>query len=556
MTLVLAALAAVHLVDAAQAKPPAASAAPSSVIATARISGTVMNAADDMPLPRARVTAVSRELPESRVVITGPDGKYAIGDLPAGSYSITATRTGFAPFAYGQGRSVTGTPVAVGAGQQIANLDLPLLAAGVITGRILDEDGAPFAGATVDALINRFQNDHDTRVSVATVQTDDRGEFRLFGLAPGPYYVSAADPAFASVSSPKGVLHYSPTYYPGTPLADQARTVTVGAGTPPHVEFKLQIVPPARVSGQLVAYDSRPLLSGAIMMSPVEGQGVPLVAPDEPAIYPDGRFSFNGVAPGHYQIRARGQTEAAAPAIFAVYSVEVFGRDADGVRMTLRPGATLDGTVSVESVRGTRPPELSGLRVRAPLVDGNAFEDSLTGAVQPNGRYTLRGIIEGSHQIVVDGLEPPWFLKSVRYHGSDITDLQLTVEEREQLHDLRIVISDASSLVSGVVRNPRQRPVANAGVLICPAIPMYRIRTNRRLRITFTDQQGRWSVAGLPPGDYFAVAGPAIHEGDLGRRDRLEALLTIGTPFRVDSEDARTTLTLQVSPAVSAPAVR
>src|SRR5262249_8075495 len=154
----------------------------------------------------------------------------------------------------GQGPSVTGTPVPVATGQGLTGIDLPLIAGGVIAGRILDEDGAPFAGATVDALINRFQNGGEMLFSVANAQTDDRGEFRLFGLAPGAYYVSAGDPAFASVSTPKGVLHYSPTYFPGTTRADQARTVTVGSGAPLRVEFTLQLVPPSRIAGQLIAY--------------------------------------------------------------------------------------------------------------------------------------------------------------------------------------------------------------------------------------------------------------------------------------------------------------
>jgi hypothetical protein len=75
------------------------------------------------------------------------------------------------------------------------------------------------------------------------------------------------------------------------------------------------------------------------------------------------------------------------------------------------------------------------------------------------------------------------------------------------------------------------------------------------MRITFTDQQGHWSVAGLPPGDYFAVAGPMVHEGDLTRRDRLAALQAVGTPFRIDAEGARTTVALKVTP-VPASAVR
>jgi len=552
MTLVLAAVAVAQLAGGGRTRPatPPAAAQAQPAAGTAQISGTVRNAADDTPLARARVAAVSPGLPDPRVVITGADGKYTISDLPAGAYTVTATRSGFAPFTYGQARTITGIPVNVTSGQQVTGIDLPLVAGGVIVGRILDEDGAPFAGATVDALVARFQGGNDMLFSVASATTDDRGEFRLFGLAPGSYYVSAGDPAFAAVSTPKGVLHYSPTYYPGTTQADQARTVPVGAGDPPRVEFKLQLVPPARISGTLVPYNARQLINGAIIMSPLEGEGVPMVAPEDPQLFPDGRFVFNGVAPGRYQILARGQTDPDAAALFAVYSIEVLGDDVDGISMTLRPGAILDGVVVVDSPRGSKPPDLTEMRVRAPLVDGNTFGDSLTGGVQANGSYVLRGIMKGDHQIVVDGLMPPWVLKTVLYRGSDITDLQLPIEGNEQLHDVRIVITDVAAVVSGVVENARRKPVANTGVLVCPKVPVFWVRTSRRMRVAFTDQQGRWSVAGLPPGEYFAVAAPFVDESDLGRHDRLEALKAMGTPFSIDSDASRPTLTLTLNAAV------
>jgi hypothetical protein len=548
-------VAAAHL--AVQTKPaPSTPPAQPTIAGTARISGTVKNAADDAPLSRARVMAVSPGLPEPRVVITGGDGSYTIADLPAGPYTITATRTGFAPFTFGQGRSLAGTPVSVTTGQQLAGIDLPLTAGGVIVGRILDEDGAPFAGATVDALINRSQNGKEVLFSVAGAQTDDRGVFRLFGLAPGAYYVSAGDPAFASVSTPKGVQHYSPTYFPGTTAADKARTVTVGGAAPPRVEFRLQLVPPARIAGQLVTYDARQLLNGAIIMSPLEGEGVPMVAPEDPQLFPDGRFIFSGVAPGRYQIRARGQTGPQAAALFAVYPIEVLGDDVDGIRLTLRPGAVLDGVLVAKAHAGAKRPDLTTLRVRAPLLDGNAFDDSLSGLVQANGNYSLRGIIKGDHQIVVDGLVAPWMVESIHYRGTDITDLKLPVNEREELRDVRIVITDRSGEVSGVVQNPRQLPVANTSVLVCSKMPVFWTRTSRRLRVTFTDQNGRWRVGGLPPGDYFAVASPLIDESDLGRHDRLAALQTIGTPFHVDSDAARPTVTLPLASVIPAAVVR
>jgi protocatechuate 3,4-dioxygenase beta subunit len=554
MTLVLAAVAVAQLTAVQSA--PSATAAPAQS-ATGSISGTVKNGADDTPLPRARVTAVSADRPEPRVAIAGADGKYAIGDLPPGSYTISATRTGYAPYAYGQGQNAAGEPVRVAQGQQVAGIDLPMTAGGVISGRILDEDGAPFAGATVDALVMRSLNGIQTLTSAASAATDDRGEFRLFGLAPGSYFVSAADPAFASVRTPKGVQRYSPTYYPGTPLADRARRVTVtGSGEPPRVEFKLQLVPPANVSGRLIGDDGRALVGGTIVIKPVEGEGLPAEVPDQMEILPDGRFRFVNVAPGRYQIRARAQTDPAAAALFAVYSIEMSGTDVGGIQMVLRPGAVLDGKVIVESSGGRRPPDLTTLRVRAPFIDGTAFGDSLTGLVQPDGSYALRGVMKGVHQIAVDGLPDPWVLKSVTYRGSDITDVPLAVEERQRLRDIRIVISDAAAEVSGIVVNARKLPVASTGVLVGARVPVFWMRTSRRLRVTFTDQAGRWRIAGLPPGEYFAVAAPMVDHGDLGHRDRLEALAAAGTPFSLESDAARPRLTLQLTPVVPAAAAR
>ena len=539
----------------AQAAAPAQK--PAGGPGTAVISGTVRGAGDDKPIARARVVATADVLDEPRATITNSDGTYSFTDLPAGAYIVSATRTGFAAQAYGQARVITGTPITVATGQHVANIDLSLTPGAVIVGRILDEDGSPFAGAVVEALVTRVEGGSNMLFSIASSQTDDRGEFRLFGLGPGEYFISAQDPAFRAVSSPRGVQHYSPTYYPGTPYADQAKTVAVGAtGTPPRVEFRIRLVPPARVTGQLIAYDGRPLLSGAVIMSPLEGEGVPMVPPEDITIQPDGRFQFGHVVPGRYQIRARGQTDPAGAALFAVFPTDVLGSDIDGISMTLRPGALVDGSLQVDAKRGSKAPPLSTLRVRAPFSDGNTFGDALTGTVQSDGTFAIRGVMSGAHQFVLEGLQPPWVLKSVTLHGSDITDLEVPITDREQLHDVRVTITDASSDVSGVVQSARNVPVPNVGVMVFSRVPLFWLRTNRRVRVTYTDRDGRFDVIGLPAGEYLAVASDTIDESDLGHRDRLQALQAYAVPFRLATDDGRATLTLHLTPAVPMPAVR
>ena len=524
-----------------------------------RIGGIVKSASDDTPIGRARVSATSDVLPEPRVTLSEPDGKYALTDLPPGSYTVSATRTGYAPQTYALGRSITPTPIVVGGAQRLPAIDFALVPGGLIVGRILDEDGSPFAGAMVDALVTRSNNGTDTFQSVASSQTDDRGEFRLFGLAPGLYYVSAADPAFRAVSTPKGVLHYSPTYFPGVAFADQAKAVTLsGSGEPPMVEFALKLVPPSRVSGRLSAENGRQLFSAALIMSPVEGVGVPMVPPDDPKLLPDGTFSFGEVVPGHYQIRARGETDPGGIALFGTFTLQILGNDVQDITIFLHQGAVLDGRVSVSNTRGTKAPHASSIRVRAPFVDGNAFGDSLTGTVQADGTFALRGMMKGAHQVVVEGLPPPWIVESVFFRGTDITDVQFDVVQREQFRDVRLTISDTGREVTGVVQNARQLPVANTAVLVFPRVPLFWVRTNRRMRIAYTDRAGRFTVPGLPAGEYYAVASLAVDESDLGRGDRLLAWERVATQFELAADRTRTTITLPLvaPPAAPLPARR
>lgn len=513
-----------------------------------QISGVVTSAADGTPIARARVVAQSGEV-EAHVALTDAGGKYALAQLPAGSYTLTVTRTGYAAFTYRQGRRAA---VEIAANQPGRTIDVALERGGHIAGRILDEDGTPFAGAIVDASVARFQDGRDELVPVASGRSDDRGEFRLYGLPAGAYFVSAADPAFRSVAAPAGARRYSPTFHPGVAAPDQAKPVMVtGAGEGPRVEFRLQLVPPARVSGQLVPFNARELLSAAIVMTAAGGGGAPPLASEDPSILPNGHFTFGHVPPGRYQIRARGQTDAGGPALFAVFSIDVLGSDIQGLRLPLRPGATIDGTLAVQSRHDTRPPPLTTLRVRMPAIDGSSFGDALTGTVQPDGSFALRGVMKGAHQIAVDGLQPPWSVREIRYRGTNVTDRVIEVDEEEQLRGVRITVDDLWSTVSGVVQDRHNRPVPHAGVLLYSPVPLHWLRTSRRMRVAYTDERGHFSIGGMPAGEYLAIASMSIDEGDLGRRDHLDALRAFATPVRLASDDSRASVTLQLAAAVA-----
>ena len=185
--------------------------------------------------------------------------------------------------------------------------------------------------------------------------------------------------------------------------------------------------------------------------------------------------------------------------------------------------------------------------MRAPFADGTFFGET-PAAVQSNGLFAVHGLMKGAHQLVVDGLTPPWVVKSVVFRGSDITDRQLDVNVAEHVRDVRVTITDESSLVQGVVRTPRDEPAAYTGVLVFSQVPLFWIPTNRRMRAASTDADGRFSIPGLPAGEYVAIAATSADAGDLGRPDRLREFQAKGVPFRLASDGARADVKLQVIP--------
>ena len=133
-------------------------------------------------------------LPESHfAATTGPDGRFAIEHVPPGSYRLYAFQSGgYVPAEYGQhsprGR---GTIFDLVAGQKMTDVQLALTPTGSISGRVYDRDGEPAGRAIVQALRPYYRDGTRALTIVQSVLTNDRGQYRLFWLPPGRYYVTA-----------------------------------------------------------------------------------------------------------------------------------------------------------------------------------------------------------------------------------------------------------------------------------------------------------------------------------------------------------------------------
>src|SRR5438477_7088972 len=282
---------------------------------TAIIRGRVVAADSGTPVRRAQVRAQAGELRANRLVNTDAQGRFEFKDLPAGRWNLTASKAGYMTLRYGQKRSFeAGTPIEISDGQLMERADFALPKGAAITGRIFDEYGDPVANARVQVL--RYQTVQGQRRLTPAGggdQTDDTGAYRIYGLAPGDYYVSgtlrAGNGPFLDDQN-NDTTSYASTYYPGTGNVSEAQRLTLGVGQEqPNVNFALQPVHTVKIAGTALNSSGAALSNGMVTLMPAEGIGGPGGGPvmfafggGNGRVRPDGSFTIANVAPGNYTL--------------------------------------------------------------------------------------------------------------------------------------------------------------------------------------------------------------------------------------------------------------
>src|SRR4051794_19124789 len=281
---------------------------------TAVIRGHVFDAGTGQPLRKAQVRVFAPELRENRLATTRVDGGYEIKDLAAGRYQLNASKGSFVQLQYGQSRPFEpGKPLEVANGQTIEKIDFSLPRGGIITGRILDEFGDPASDVQVMAMRYQYIQGRRQLTPVGRpATTNDIGEYRVYALPPGQYFLSATLRNFSFDAASDDRSGYAPTYYPnGASIAD-AQRISIGVGQViGDISFALSPTRLARVAGTAVDSDGKPLAGSTIIMMQISGAMMMSTAGGQ--IRPDGSFSIANVAPGDYIMQAISNTSGSGP---------------------------------------------------------------------------------------------------------------------------------------------------------------------------------------------------------------------------------------------------
>ena len=528
----------------ALAQPPRDTPATAVAAGTAVISGIVVSdETPPRPLRRARVSLIESGLRLARTAIAHDNGSFRFDRLPAGSYTVRVLKEPYVALAAGAARPArAGTVVSVKDGET-RQLTLRMARGGVITGVVTGSDGQPLSGVAVSAMVYRYQSFMAERrllpasigptgpMTGASGLTDDRGMYRLFGLAPDDYYIVAAVrplTAIGDIHTPQGgrPVTYSQVYFPGTTVASQATAITLAtAEERGGADIALQYVPTARIEGTVVSSQSGVQPPFSVMLL-ANQTGADIGTRQSTMTNAEGAFAFRSVAPGPYVVVARASVRPAAssvpaPPLMAIADVNIDGEDVGNLTLTLQPGLVLSGKLTFE---GAQPPavDFTKLKVTLPLMLSTAGGMPATTTplqFDASGGFTIQGVVPGVVRIggnaPVQGVRTPlgpWWLKSIAIDGREMLDRP--IELRQSSTNVTVTFSDRASMLSGRVLDVQSQPLPAATVVAFSTDQASWFSNSRRIAGVRAGVDGTYSIRNLPAGEYFVAVSYDVEQNE------------------------------------------
>jgi hypothetical protein len=488
----------------------------------------VLAAGEVTPIRKARVT-LSPGSDDRDPVLTDDEGRFQFSDLPAGRYSVRATKAGFAPTTFGARRFLDrSTPILVTSGAVVDRIDIRMPRGAAITGRVLDDLGDPIVDVTVSAGRVISTDGHPSLASAASAQTDDLGEYRLSGLDAGRYIVKTG---LGTVIEWNATGSGWPSmYFPSTPSLSQAQSVPVRAGEEMSaIDFQLSPMVTPTVTVGVTDALGQPARGAVnlVSMSTID-------ATDRTARLEDG-YAWAGAPPGDYVlvVRAR-QGVAIAPL--------TVGSDDVSISLVTKPAGRMSGRVVYE---GTARARAAGLALEAIAHDEHLSEAQMmraTATINRDDSFTLPDLI-GARLFRVRGAGG-LRLKSLTIKGQSLLDGPVTFAGGENWTDVVAVVTDEWAELRGTVVNGTDA-VTDYSVLVFPEDHSRWSDSTRWLRWVRPNQTGAFTVDDLPSGRYLAIAVTDVDGATWSSEAYLDSIRSHATPF-VLAESGTTTLALRL----------
>jgi hypothetical protein len=506
------------------------------------VSGKVVNSVTGQAVKKAVVTLRGGSGQNSYVTGSDQSGKFQFDNVQPDKYLATADAEGYS------GTLRSGQKlIPVAAQQEVSDVEVRMAPLVTISGKVLDESGQPLEGASVTALHYDYSGGSKTLQSIGNAQTNDRGEYRMFDLQPGRYYLMAvafrrnipqAGMGIVGISgrvAQESRVHstvpeegYTAVYYPGVTEVSQTSPQELKPGAEwTGADFKLRQLPAYHIRGRVTGAAARGGGRNMVRAQPCEADdalgafgGIPNSL--QVSQQADARFDFSGAVPGTYCVSV---VQPGARVMAVKQMVTVKAGDVEDVELPVPASFTVSGTLVIDGTPPNPMPQLFvGLRTTA---DRGVSQV----AIKSDGAFQIDGMYPGAYSVFLP--QGPLYAKSILYGSQDV--ISGVIPSLQAGIALTITMGTDPGEVDGTV----QAGTVEAGMPInMVAVPegAYAARQDME-RFASSPAGANFSMPNMPPGDYKIFAVESDDYSDLRNRDLLKLLEGKAAPVTVHATE-------------------
>ncbi|HEY5837841.1 MAG TPA: carboxypeptidase-like regulatory domain-containing protein [Pyrinomonadaceae bacterium] len=530
------------------------------------ITGSVTSSSGDLPGNTAVYASPLGVNVQPQSAVISSDGAFRIENLEIGVYRVWASAPGFVV------DSQNITPESRGIYHTGDSVTLSLRKGGVITGRVLKSNDTPVVAASVRAFRVRDENGKPTEGSSASSErmTDDRGMYRMYGLLPGTYIISAGGTSrffggFVTTEHDQDV----PTYAPSA-TRDTAQEVVVRSGDETTADIQYRGEPGHAISGTVLGFppvQGGMSSGGTVNLTDVKTRTMMVGA--QASSFNDHVFVFYGLPDGEYELVAQQFSQTRDVRASEPKRIKVQGADVTGVNLTLVPLPTITGRVILDSsspadcvkrratafqetavnVRRQKRPAKSGAseEALAEAVPLSSLEQSAEAVPDAKGEFILRNLRAGTYRLNVLLPSAAWYFRSVALGpNTKATDWKVIsdgVSVKQSVSGLTLTISEGAAGLRGRITVAEgQRLPSRTIVYLVPAEKETAPNLLRYFEAR-VESDGVFNIRNVAPGDYLIHA--RVAEGDTPRMIAIREDPDLRNAVTREAEKAKQSVTLK-----------